>query len=77
MDTLAPVRRLPLLAVAILLAALNLRIAGVASVPPLLTDLERELGISSTVAGVLTSLPVLCLGASGLRGAADRSPPRR
>lgn len=54
-------RRVPLLGVAILLAALNLRIA-VASVPPLLTDLERDLGLSSTVAGVLTSLPVLAFG---------------
>ena len=33
-----------------------------ASVPPLLTDLERDLGMSSTVAGVLTSLPVLSFG---------------
>lgn len=53
--------RLPLLAAGILLTALNLRIA-VASVPPLLSDLERDLGMSSTVAGVLTSLPVLCFG---------------
>jgi MFS transporter, CP family, cyanate transporter len=58
---LAPVRRLPLLAVGILLVALNLRFA-VASLPPLLSDLERDLGMSSTVAGVLTSLPVLCFG---------------
>jgi CP family cyanate transporter-like MFS transporter len=55
------VRRLPLLAVALVLTGFNLRIA-VASVPPLLSDLERSPGMSSTVAGLLTSLPVLCFG---------------
>jgi cyanate transporter len=55
------VRRLPLLALGVVLAALNLRIA-VGSVPPLLSDLERDLGMSSSVGGVLTSLPVLCFG---------------
>ncbi|HVM55861.1 MAG TPA: MFS transporter [Gaiellaceae bacterium] len=54
-------RRLPLLAIALVLVGFNLRIA-VASVPPLLTDLERALGMSPTVAGLLTSLPVLCFG---------------
>jgi CP family cyanate transporter-like MFS transporter len=60
--TLAAVRRLPLLAVALVLTGLNLRVA-VGSVPPLLDELERQLGISSTLAGLLTSLPVLCFGA--------------
>ena len=54
-------RRLPLLAVGLALTGFNLRIA-VASVPPLLNDLERHPGMSSTVAGLLTSLPVLCFG---------------
>ena len=54
-------RTLPLLAVGLVLTGFNLRIA-VASVPPLLADLERNPGMSSTVAGLLTSLPVLCFG---------------
>ena len=36
---------------------------GAAPAPHLDSSLERDLGISSTVAGVLTSLPVLCFGA--------------
>jgi MFS transporter, CP family, cyanate transporter len=56
------VRRVSLLAVGLVLTGLNLRIA-VASVPPLLDDLEARLGFSSGVAGLLTSLPVLCFGA--------------
>jgi CP family cyanate transporter-like MFS transporter len=55
------VRRLPLLVAGLVLTGLNLRIA-VATVPPLLSDLEQDPGMSSTVAGVLTSLPVLCYG---------------
>ena len=54
-------RRLPLLAVGLALTGFNLRVA-VASVPPLLNDLERHPGMSTTVAGLLTSLPVLCFG---------------
>jgi MFS transporter, CP family, cyanate transporter len=59
------VRRVSLLALGLVLAGFNLRIA-VASVPPLLSDLERHLGFSSTVAGLLTSLPVLCFGVGAL-----------
>jgi CP family cyanate transporter-like MFS transporter len=55
-------RRLPLLAVGLVLTGFNLRIA-VASVPPILSDLERRPGMSTPVAGLLTSLPVLCFGA--------------
>ncbi|HXH96920.1 MAG TPA: MFS transporter, partial [Gaiellaceae bacterium] len=55
-------RRLPLLAFGLVLTGFNLRIA-VASVPPLLSELERHPGMSTTVAGLLTSLPVLCFGA--------------
>ncbi|MBL1081129.1 MFS transporter [Streptomyces actinomycinicus] len=43
------------------LLALNLR-AAVTGVPPLLDDLQRTLGLSGTQAGLLTTLPVLCLG---------------
>jgi CP family cyanate transporter-like MFS transporter len=51
--------RLGLLALALVLTGFNLRLA-VASVPPLLSELERQPGMSSTVAGLLTSLPFLC-----------------
>lgn len=49
------------LAVAIVLVAANLRPA-VASVGPLLTDIRADLGMSATVAAVLTALPVFCFG---------------
>ncbi|MDE3026359.1 MAG: MFS transporter, partial [Acidobacteriota bacterium] len=61
-------RRLPLLAAGLVLTGFNLRIA-VASVPPLLDDLERHPGMSPTVAGLLTSLPVLCFGLGALAAA--------
>jgi len=50
-----------LLAASIVLVALNLR-TPVASVPPVLDDIERELGLSAVAAGVLTALPVLVFG---------------
>ena len=50
-----------LLAAGIVLAGLNLRIA-VASVPPVIDEIEEDLGLSSAVGGLLTSLPVLCFG---------------
>jgi CP family cyanate transporter-like MFS transporter len=43
------------------LAGLNLRIA-VASVPPVIDEIEQDLGLSSAVGGLLTSLSVLCFG---------------
>lgn len=48
-----------LLAAGIVLVGFNVRIA-VASVPPLLPDLEHHLAMSSTVGGLLTSLPYAC-----------------
>ena len=33
-----------------------------ASVPPLVDELQRELGLSATAAGLLTAAPVLCFG---------------
>jgi CP family cyanate transporter-like MFS transporter len=45
----------------LVLVALNLRPA-IASVPPVLPDIQRDLGLSGTGAGALTALPVLCLG---------------
>jgi MFS transporter, CP family, cyanate transporter len=50
-----------LLAAGVVLAGLNLRIA-VASVPPVVDELERALALSSTALGLLTSAPVLCFG---------------
>ncbi|MER5257262.1 MFS transporter [Streptomyces sp. NPDC002855] len=50
-----------LLAAGLLLAALNLRIA-IASVGPVLDDIEHGQPLSSTAAGVFTTIPVLCFG---------------
>ena len=47
---------------AIVLLALNLRTL-VASLPPLLTDVRADLGLSGLAAGLLTTLPVLAFGA--------------
>jgi MFS transporter, CP family, cyanate transporter len=44
---------------ALLLVALNLR-AAIAAVSPVLPDLRADLGLSASVAGLLTTLPVLC-----------------
>ena len=50
-----------LLVTAIFLAALNLR-AALASVPPLVNTIQDDLGLSSAAAGLLTTVPVLCMG---------------
>ena len=50
-----------LLIVGLVLASLNLRPA-LTSLSPVLTEVQHSLGLSSTAAGVLTTLPVLCLG---------------
>ncbi|WP_456599960.1 MFS transporter [Blastococcus sp. SYSU DS0616] len=62
-------RGLGLMAVAIVLTALNLRTA-VTSVGPVLEELERGLGISSGLAGVITTMPVLCFALIGFTGPA-------
>jgi len=63
-----PKRRLVwLLVVAIVLAALNLRTA-VTSVGPLLEQLSSALGMSGSIAGVLTTLPVVCFAVIGAQG---------
>jgi MFS transporter, CP family, cyanate transporter len=49
------------LVAALILVALNLRPA-IASVPPVLPDIQRDLRLSGTAAGALTALPVVCLG---------------
>jgi CP family cyanate transporter-like MFS transporter len=52
---------------AIVLLGINLRTV-IASLPPLLTDVRSDLGLSATVAGLLTTLPVVCFGALALVG---------
>lgn len=51
--------------VALLLAAVNLRLA-VTSVGPVLSEIRAGLGMSSTVAGLLTSVPVVAFATVGL-----------
>ncbi|MCY7373713.1 MAG: MFS transporter [Spirochaetaceae bacterium] len=51
----------PLLALAIFLVALNLR-AALASLPPLVRTIQADLGLDAATAGLLTTLPVLCMG---------------
>ncbi|WP_233491229.1 MFS transporter [Blastococcus sp. TBT05-19] len=62
-------RGLALIAVAIVLTALNLRTA-VTSVGPVLEEIERGLSISSGLAGVITTMPVLCFALIGFTGPA-------
>ena len=49
------------LLVAVFLVALNLR-TGFGSLPPMLTTIQARLGLSDTAAGLLTTIPPLCLG---------------
>jgi cyanate transporter len=58
-----------LIGTAIVLTGLNLRTA-VNSVGPVLQELEEGLGVSSSAAGLITSLPVLCFAALGFAGPA-------
>jgi MFS transporter, CP family, cyanate transporter len=51
-----------LVAAAVVLLALNLRTL-IASLPPLLPDIRADLHLSATIAGLLTTLPVICFGA--------------
>jgi len=55
------VRRPWLLLLGLILVALNLRPA-LSSMAPLLSEVSRSLGLSAAQAGLLTTLPVLCLG---------------
>ncbi|MGY2129690.1 CynX/NimT family MFS transporter [Blastococcus sp. SYSU DS0617] len=63
----SPAGGLVLIGVAIVLTGLNLRTA-VNSVGPVLEEIENALGLSSGVAGLITSLPVLCFAAIGFAG---------
>jgi len=60
-------RGLLLIGVAIVLTGLNLRTA-VTSVGPVLQEIEDGLGISSGLAGLVTTMPVLCFSAIGFAG---------
>ncbi|WP_448628241.1 MFS transporter [Geodermatophilus sp. URMC 64] len=51
-----------LLLAAVLLAGFNLR-GAIAAVGPVLPEIRADLGLSPTVAGLLTTLPVLCFAA--------------
>jgi CP family cyanate transporter-like MFS transporter len=53
------------LAAALLIAALNLRLA-VAAIPPVLGQIHAQTGLDSTGAGLLTGAPVLCFGLAAL-----------
>ncbi len=57
----AVVSRPWLLLFGLVLVALNLRPA-LSSLSPLLNDVSASLGLSASKAGLLTTLPVLCLG---------------
>jgi MFS transporter, CP family, cyanate transporter len=56
-----------LIGVAIVLTGLNLRTA-VTSVGPVLEEIESGLGMSSGLAGLVTTMPVLCFAAIGFAG---------
>jgi MFS transporter, CP family, cyanate transporter len=60
-------RGLLLVGIAIVLTGLNLRTA-VTSIGPVLQELEQGLGISSGLAGLITSMPVLCFALIGFAG---------
>ena len=54
-----------LLAASLVMVALNLRPA-LSSLAPVLGDVMRDTGMSSSAAGILTTVPVLCLGLFGV-----------
>jgi CP family cyanate transporter-like MFS transporter len=60
-------RGLVLVGVAIVLTGFNLRTA-VNSVGPVLQEIERGLGISSGLAGLITSMPLICFALIGFAG---------
>jgi MFS transporter, CP family, cyanate transporter len=60
-------RRLLLIGVAIVLTGLNLRTA-VNSVGPVLEELQRGLHLSSSAAGLVTTMPVICFALIGFAG---------
>jgi CP family cyanate transporter-like MFS transporter len=65
----SPSRRSPssLLLVAVLAAAANMRI-GIVEVGPVVEDIRHDVGISSAMAGALTTIPFLCCGVFAFAG---------
>jgi CP family cyanate transporter-like MFS transporter len=63
----SPRRGLALIGTAIVLTGLNLRTA-VTSIGPVLHELEQGLHISSGLAGLVTTMPVICFAAIGFAG---------
>lgn len=53
--------------VALLVAALNLRL-GLAVVGPVIEDVRGDLGMSSGLAGLLVTIPLICMGAFSFSG---------
>jgi CP family cyanate transporter-like MFS transporter len=66
-DDGSPRRGLLLIGVAIVLTGLNLRTA-VTSIGPVLQEIEDGLGISSGLAGLVTTMPVICFAGIGFAG---------
>jgi CP family cyanate transporter-like MFS transporter len=60
-------RGLALVGIAIVLTGFNLRTA-VGSVGPVLEEIEHGLGVSSGLAGLITSMPVICFALIGFTG---------
>ncbi|RZA15955.1 MAG: MFS transporter, partial [Proteobacteria bacterium] len=60
-DIVTPLHKPWLLILGLVLVALNLRPA-LSSMAPLLAQVSASLGLSGSTAGLLTTLPVLCLG---------------
>jgi CP family cyanate transporter-like MFS transporter len=58
----SPVRAGAATVASIILLAINLRTV-LASFPPLVPDVRADLGLSATATGLITTLPVLCMGA--------------
>jgi MFS transporter, CP family, cyanate transporter len=61
----SPTRSRLIATAALLLAAVNLRLA-VTSIGPVLSEIRSGLGMSSTVAGLLVSVPAFCFATVGL-----------
>jgi MFS transporter, CP family, cyanate transporter len=55
------------LLLAVVLLGVNLRMT-IAGLPPLLPEIRRDLGLSATAGGLLTTIPVLCFGILALIG---------